>query len=44
MGRASKERLPMTGAKVYLVLELNLNSEQKGGRGRDRMAVVVNEC
>lgn len=43
MGRAGKERLLMTSAKVHFILELNLNSEEKGGRGRDRMAVVINE-
>lgn len=43
MGRAGKERLLMTNAKVHFILELNLNSEEKRGRGRDRMAVVINE-
>lgn len=32
MWRAGKERLLMTNAKVYFILELNLNSEEEGGR------------
>lgn len=31
----------MTNAKVHFILGLNLNSEEKRGRGR--MAVVINE-
>lgn len=41
MGRGGKERLLMTNAKVHFILGLNLNSEEKRGRGR--MAAVINE-
>lgn len=43
MERAGKERLLVTNAKVYFVLELNLNSQGKGGSSGDGTAVVVNK-
>lgn len=43
MERAGRERLLMTNAKVYFVLELNLNSEEKEGEVGIGW-VVVKEC